>query len=227
MSLQLWDDEAVLQHRLELLGLSGVRRITLQENRRVMVSLARDGALRMHRGYVYAPDRVLRAVVTFLKPRVRRAQVLRAERQLLAFPAEEYVPPRPGSRRGEAEKPGDGTVLGVLAELHHRFNRLHFDSRLSEIRFRLSSRMRTRLGELVLEERRHRPKEIVLSRRHIQRDGWREVEHTLLHEMVHQWQAERGLPVDHGPSFRQKADEVGVEPSARRYVDTRRRAARY
>ena len=27
----------------------------------------------------------------------------------------------------------------------------------------------------------------------------------MLHEMVHQWQAETGLPVDHGPLFREKA----------------------
>jgi hypothetical protein len=32
----------------------------------------------------------------------------------------------------------------------------------------------------------------------------------LLHEMVHQWQAENGLPVDHGAVFRRKAQEVGV-----------------
>jgi hypothetical protein len=32
----------------------------------------------------------------------------------------------------------------------------------------------------------------------------------MLHEMVHQWQAEMGLRVDHGPTFRRKAREVGV-----------------
>ncbi|MBI4419964.1 MAG: SprT-like domain-containing protein [Gemmatimonadetes bacterium] len=226
MSLQLWDDEAVLQHRLQLLGLKSVKRIALHENRTVMVSLARGRVLRMHRGYVYAPDRVLRAVVNFLKPRATRAQVRRAERELLAFPVEEYVPPQPGARRAQRLEPGDGTILRVLAELHRRFNREHFGGGLSEIRIRLSSRMHTRLGELTLEGRRHRPREIVISRRHIRRDGWREVEHTLLHEMVHQWQAERGLPVDHGPAFRQKAREVGVEPSAKRWVDLRP-AARY
>ena len=38
--------------------------------------------------------------------------------------------------------------------------------------------------------------------------------------MVHQWQAETGLPVDHGPGFRRKAREVGIEPQARRKVGT-------
>jgi hypothetical protein len=44
------------------------------------------------------------------------------------------------------------------------------------------------------------------------------VEHTLLHEMVHQWQAETGNPVDHGPTFRHKARQVGVLPGAKRRV---------
>jgi hypothetical protein len=55
-----------------------------------------------------------------------------------------------------------------------------------------------------------------MSRRHLRHDAWEEVEHTLLHEMVHQWQAETGQPVDHGPGFRRKAREVGALPRARR-----------
>ena len=59
--------------------------------------------------------------------------------------------------------------------------------------------------------------EIAVSRRHL-RHGWAEVEATLLHEMVHQWQAETGRPVDHGPGFRRKAEAVGVVGRARRKV---------
>jgi hypothetical protein len=80
--------------------------------------------------------------------------------------------------------------------------------------------MRTRLGELAVELRSGRPLEIAISRRHLARHDWAEVEHTLLHEMVHQWQAESGLRVDHGPTFRRKAREVGVLPAARREVQT-------
>jgi hypothetical protein len=76
--------------------------------------------------------------------------------------------------------------------------------------------MRTRLGELAVDLRTGRPLEIALSRRHLARHDWAEVEHTMLHEMVHQWQAETGLPVDHGPSFRRKAAELGIERRARR-----------
>jgi len=56
------------------------------------------------------------------------------------------------------------------------------------------------------------------SRRHIRRDGWDEALHTLLHEMVHQWQDEQGLAVDHGASFRAKARAVGITPLACRAV---------
>jgi hypothetical protein len=78
--------------------------------------------------------------------------------------------------------------------------------------------MRTRLGELAVEIRSGRPLDIAISRRHIARHAWPEVEHTLLHEMVHQWQAETGLPIDHGRTFRKKAREVGVLPAAKRAV---------
>jgi len=76
--------------------------------------------------------------------------------------------------------------------------------------------MKTRLGEVCLDARNRAIINIAISRRHIRRDGWTEVEHTVLHEMVHQWQAETGRPVDHGPAFRRKAREVRIEPSARR-----------
>jgi hypothetical protein len=39
---------------------------------------------------------------------------------------------------------------------------------------------------------------------------------TLLHEMVHQWQHEQGLSVDHGRAFRDMARRVGIPPRARR-----------
>jgi hypothetical protein len=82
---------------------------------------------------------------------------------------------------------------------------------------RISRRMKSRLGH-------YSPAadgceaEIVLSRRHIRRDGWEEALHTLLHEMVHQWQDEQGLVVDHGASFRGKARAVGITPLACRAV---------
>jgi predicted SprT family Zn-dependent metalloprotease len=78
--------------------------------------------------------------------------------------------------------------------------------------------MKRRLGELAVDSKTGKAAEIALSRRHIERHPWSEVEHTLLHEMVHQWQAESGLPVDHGPTFRRMARQVGVLPGAKRTV---------
>jgi hypothetical protein len=97
---------------------------------------------------------------------------------------------------------------------------------LAPIAFRISSRMRTRLGELTVNPRTNRATEIAISRFHLECDGWDEVQHTLLHEMVHQWQVELGLDPDHGETFRRKALDVGVVPGARRVVKPQRRAAR-
>jgi hypothetical protein len=56
--------------------------------------------------------------------------------------------------------------------------------------------------------------EIAISARHCHRDGFASALETLLHEMVHQWQAETGRAVDHGREFRRKAREVGITPRA-------------
>jgi hypothetical protein len=65
-----------------------------------------------------------------------------------------------------------------------------------------------------LDRKSSRAVSIAISRRHIRRDGWAEATATLLHEMIHQWQAKTGRPVDHGPEFRHKARQLGIEPSA-------------
>jgi hypothetical protein len=78
--------------------------------------------------------------------------------------------------------------------------------------------MRARLGHYMSAAPSGEPSEIVVRRRHSRRHGWEEALHTLLHEMVHQWQDETGHPIDHGRVFRAKAREVGVVASARRTV---------
>lgn len=218
-------DEALLVRRLEVLGLRGFRVVQVHENRSVLVSVAKRGVLRVHRGYAYASDRVLRAVLAFADPRSKSVERRRAEAEVVAFPVDEFVKPAHRRRRVERLHPGDRDLVRELQRRHQRLNRRYFDGRLAPIRFRLSNRMRTRLGELTVDPRKHRPTEIAISRQHIERDGWDEVEHTLLHEMVHQWQVESGLEVDHGETFRRKAVEVGVVPGARRAVNPKRRAA--
>jgi hypothetical protein len=187
-------------------------------NRSVMLSLSPQGVLRLHLGYAFAPDRVLRAIVRFLNPRVPRVLRRLAEREFLGFPVHEYAPSRPRVERRERARPGDVALLHRLETLHRELNQQHFGGMLGQIPIRLSARMRTRLGELAVDIETGRPVEIALSRRHLNRHPWAEVEHTVLHEMVHQWQAESGLRVDHGLTFRRMAREVGVLPEAKRAV---------
>jgi hypothetical protein len=205
-----------LPARLYLLGLHGISRVVTHTNRSVMVSIGKRRVLRIHAGYAYASDSVLRAIIRFLDPRLPRAIRRAAERELLAFPVEEYASSGPPHLRQERPRPGDLLLLHRLGQAFDRFNCEHFAGKLSAVPIRLSGRMRSRLGELSVDIRTGQPIEIAISRRHIARHRWSEVEHTLLHEMVHQWQAESGLPVDHGPLFREKARQVGVVPGAKR-----------
>ena len=204
-----------LADRLATLGLREIDRVVVHANRTVMLSFSKR-VLRIHRGYAYASDRVLQAVVRFLNPRVPKALRRAAEREFLAFPVEAHAPPRPRPCARERARPGDLVLLHRLAQVHQQLNVRHFGGSLGEVPIRLSSRMRTRLGELAVEIRSGKPLEITISRRHLARHPWSEIEHTMLHEMVHQWQAESGLRIDHGRTFRQKAREVGVLAAAKR-----------
>jgi hypothetical protein len=209
-----------LPARLYLLGLHGVSRVVTHTNRSVMVSIGKRRVLRIHAGYAYASDGVLRAIIRFLDPRLPRAVRRAAERELLAFPVEEYASGGAPRLRQERPRPGDLLLVHRLSQAFDRFNREHFTGKLSAVPIRLSGRMRSRLGELSVDIRTGQPIEIAISRRHIARHRWSEVEQTLLHEMVHQWQAETGLPVDHGPLFREKARQVGVVAGAKRTPET-------
>jgi len=153
-----------------------------------------------------------------LNPRVPRVLRRAAEREFLEFPVQLYAPAPERPPRRERARPGDLVLLHRLETLHRQLNIQHFGGALGDIPIRLSSRMRRRLGELSVDLPTGRPTEIALSRRHLNRHSWPEVEHTMLHEMVHQWQAETGLPVDHGSTFRKKAREVGVLAVAKRLV---------
>jgi hypothetical protein len=216
--------EDCLPERLRALGLRDIERVQTHANSTVMLSLSRR-VLRIHRGYAFAPDEVLKAVIRFLNPRVPRALRRTAERAFLGFPVHAYVQERARPRSPERARPGDVRLLHQLEALHRELNDRHFGGVLPDIPIRLSGRMKRRLGELTVDSRTGKAAEIALSRRHIARHPWNEVEHTMLHEMVHQWQADTGYPVDHGPRFRSKAREVGVLPQAKRRVGGRNTAA--
>jgi len=105
-------------------------------------------------------------------------------------------------------------MVNRLLRLHEILNARHFSGLLATLPISISDRMRSRLGEFRADHD-GLAAEITLSGRHVRRDGWPAASETLLHEMVHQWQCESGLPLDHGASFRAKSREVGISPSAR------------
>ncbi len=201
-----------LVSRLTALGLPPFAQVTTHRNAQVMLSFIPGKVLRVHEGYGNAPDEVLEAIVRFVTPHVRRQTRLAARKLFLEFPAEDHAPGRRAAL--PPSRPADQAHVARLRQLHDALNARHFGGTLREIPIRISGRMRQRLGELRMERKTGRPIHIGISSRHIRRDGWTSVEETLLHEMVHQWQAESGRPVDHGPEFRRKAREVGITPRA-------------
>jgi hypothetical protein len=177
-----------------------------------MISVDRDNGIRVHSGYAFAPDPVVAALARWAKPRAREADRRDAARVFLAFPVHRYVAPPERRRQRQVLGAADRQRLARLEEAHRTLNRRWFGGRLEVIEIRLSPKMRRKLGHY--EPSIHGPPSITISRRHLIRDGWDEVLETLLHEMVHQWQDETRRPVNHGPEFRRKAREVGIEASA-------------
>lgn len=204
---------------LRALGLRRITRCTLTRNRTVMVSFG-DGEMRVHEGYLAAPGPVLRAIVAFVEGRTRTERRA-ARRTLLAAAVVSRVEPRPPERT----HPDDEPQVARLTAAHAHLNAERFGGALAAVPVRVSRRMRSRLGHYVPASQGSLA-EIVISRRHIHRDGWADAEDTLLHEMVHQWQDASGLPVGHRAAFRRKAREVGATPSAKRIVDQPRAEAR-
>ena len=204
-----------LRARLMRVGLGAQYRVRLTTNRTVVVSYS-GGELRIHNSFLGANEEVWRAVILFVHGRTRVVRNA-ARRTILQFPV-----PRPSAaprrrRSPERTNPADLPLIRELARWHATFSDERFGGPLRTIPIRISRRMKSRLGHYSPASKGSEP-EIVISRRHIRRDGWDEALHTLLHEMVHQWQDEQGLVVDHGSSFRAKARAVGITPLACRAV---------
>jgi hypothetical protein len=204
-----------LKTRLQRLGLGSQYRVRLTTNRTVVVSYS-GGELRIHNSFLTADEEVWKAIITFVHGRNRVAR-REARRTILEFPVARSSDPPRRRRRPERTNDADLPFIRELSRWHLAYNRERFGGTLREIPIRISRRMKSRLGHYSPASEGFEP-EIVLSRRHIRRDGWDEALHTLLHEMVHQWQDEQGLVVDHGSSFRAKARAVGITPLACRAV---------
>ena len=195
-----------LRARLQRLGLGSQYRVRLTSNRTVVVSYS-GGELRIHNSFLTANEEVWKAIITFVHGRTRVVRQ-EARRTILEFPVARPADAQRRRRRPERVNPADAPLIRELTRWHAQYNQERFGG---------SRRMKSRLGHYSPAGEGCEP-EIVLSRRHIRRDGWEEALHTLLHEMVHQWQDEQGLVVDHGSSFRAKARDVGITPLACRAV---------
>ena len=203
--------------RLRTLGLKRIARIQLTRNRNVMVSFG-SGVMRVHEGYLAAPEPVLRAIVNFVEGRTR-ADRRAAQRAIVTHPVASSTS-TPATRR-ERTHTDDVAMVEQLTDWHTRYNARHFHGRLKPVAMRVSRRMKSRLGHYSAGIPGGDVAEIAISRTHIRRHGWPEALHTLLHEMVHQWQDETGRSIDHGSTFRAKCREVGIAPYARRVLATR------
>lgn len=151
------------------------------------------------------------ALIRSLRRAVRRALMPRSARA--PRPTTGAPPVRPLSTHRD-----DTPIAAALLQWHARLNAERFGGALREIPVRVSRRMRSRLGHYAPAQRGAKP-EIAISDRHVRRHGLAQAVETLLHEMVHQWQDESGLPLDHGAAFRRKAREVGIRPRATRVAD--------
>jgi len=204
-----------LRVRLQRLGLGSQYRVRLTTNRTVVVSYS-GGELRIHNSFLSADEEVWKAIITFVHGRNRLARN-EARRTILQFPVVRAPEAPRRRRRPERTHPSDVPFIRELSRWHAAYNDERFGGTLRRVPIRISRRMKSRLGHYSPASEGCEP-EIVLSRRHIRRDGWEEALHTLLHEMVHQWQDEQGLAVDHGAHFRAKARAVGITPLACRAV---------
>jgi hypothetical protein len=206
-----------LRDALRRLGLDRHYGVRLTQNRSVVVSFS-STEIRIHRGFLEAPDDMLEAVVDFVQARTRRKRA-DARRRLITYKIPPHARAQPALRpSAEKTHPADEPFVGELVQWHARLNREKFDGKLGDVPIRVSRRLKSRLGHYSWRGQEGARAEIVISRRHIRRHGWDEAVHTLLHEMVHQWQDETGLKVDHGREFRRKARAVGIAPQARREV---------
>jgi len=198
--------------KLQSLGLQHVRRLVLTRNRSVLITL-KGFDLRVHEGYASAPTEIHLQIVRFVMAR-RDWERQAAREAIVAYPLPRHTTP---PRAPERTHPEDEALAEQLAEWHTRFNGERFAARLRPVPIRVSRRMVRRLGHYAPGVEGGGA-EIAISARHFRRDGLASALETLLHEMVHQWQHESGLPIDHGAEFRRKCREVGAVPSAKRAV---------
>jgi predicted SprT family Zn-dependent metalloprotease len=103
-----------------------------------------------------------------------------------------------------AREPGDLPSTAQLQLLFARLNAQHFGGVLRSHRIVYNRRLTTVAGRIA-----YRPRVIELASSLLSAQP-SHVEATLLHEMVHAWLHERGLPSGHSSHFKRKMREVGL-----------------
>jgi len=157
--------------QLRQFGLDKRYRCKLTSNRTVFVSFG-DHELRLHRGYLDAPEKTLRAIVDFVQTK-SRASRSEAKRELLAYDVHKgQLPATRYPRKAETVPPDDARMVERLRRSHQELNRERFGGALDEIPIRISRRMKSRLGHYTHRDKTGAGAEIVISRRHIRRHGW-------------------------------------------------------
>jgi len=139
---------------------------------------------------------------------------------------------RASRRKREGEHPVVSSVAPSLASapalpsiadlqlLFARLNLEHFGAALRAHRIEYNARMTTCTGRIC-----YRPPFIELSLPLLTRHP-RQVVPTLLHEMVHAWLHQTGLPSGHGRHFKAKMREVGLKSIYHNLPVARRRSTR-
>jgi hypothetical protein len=223
-------------------GANRLRRVRLQENRSTIWSLTQGGrALNLHVAYRRAPLTVLRAFVVIVRDARGRSDAFhRACRTVAEWPG--LVPElrrirarrrrvRAPVRRGPGVGPCCATPAqrAYLRRLYRYLNETRFAGRLPlGVPLRLSSRMTTRLGQMVpgVVDGRRAVLEIALNVDLLLEGNGRERLDTLLHEMAHAADYLYHGETGHGESWRRWARRAGCDDRALCHARIRRRRRR-
>lgn len=96
-------------------------------------------------------------------------------------------------------------TVELIQKLYAELNEQHFEAKLPPCRLELSRRLVRTAGKIW-----PRARLIRLSFSYHEQYGLTELANTLLHEMIHLWLYEQGLPSGHNDRFHQKMNEVGL-----------------
>ena len=219
-----------LRHR----GAGHLASVHLRSNRRTIWSLTAGGSrFNLHRAFSRAPEPVLADLAVIARDaRSRSAAYHAAAGRVARWPG--VVDAIRALRRG---KRAGGLTPGpccatpeqreYLTAMYRTINVRRFAGRLPDgVPLRLSSRMRTRLGQMapgVDDQGRRYPVEIALNA-DLMLAGNDELRvETLVHEMAHVADLLEHGEVGHGPTWRRIALRVGCEPRACTRGSMRRR----